>query len=237
MDVEPVRDLTGRPAHPLVHPGEVDGDVGMVDGAGIEERVHQTEPVELALPVGAGAVLERVPDGAHAPDVVGHPSGRPVEGHREAALDVRPYLGAEPEVEPAPAPPLEVPRDLGHRERAPRERDRDVGADLEPAGGARRKGEGQERVVARLEGPRAVEAHALEAKPLLPHPLEGHVPHLGVDLHSVLSLSLILRGSSRSHAVRRGSMTSRVNWSSPRRSPSTSWAGGLTTKRVTPRAA
>ena len=159
----------------------------------VEEGVHQPEPVELPLPGGAGAVLERVPDGAHAPDVVGHPGGRPVEGHREPALDVGPYLRAEPEVEAAATPPLEVPRDLGHRERAPCERDRDVRADVHPAGRARGKGEGEERVVARLERPRAVESHALEAKRLLPHPLEGDDPHLGVDLHSVFSFLITFK--------------------------------------------
>ena len=115
-------------------------------GPGFEERVHQPEPVELALVGGAGPVLERVPDGAHTPDVIGHPGGRPVEGHREPALDMGPHLGAEAEVEAAPASPLEVPRDLRHREGAARERDRDVGADVQPAGRARREGEGQEGV-------------------------------------------------------------------------------------------
>ena len=111
-------------------------------GPGVEERVHEREAIELALVGGTGAILEGVPDRAHAPDVVRHPGRGAIEGHREPALDVGAHLGADPEVEPATAPALEVPRGLGHREGAAGERDRDVGADVHPPGRSPPRGRG-----------------------------------------------------------------------------------------------
>ena len=130
VDVEAVGNLTGRTAHARIHPGEVDRDIRVIDGTRVEERVDQLETVELAFVVRARAVLKRVPNRAHAADVVGHARGRVIEGHGETALDVRPYLRTQPQVQAAAGIALQVPGGLRHREWRARESHRDVGADL-----------------------------------------------------------------------------------------------------------
>ena len=62
VHLKAVRRFARGPAHALVHPREVDGDVRVLDGAGIEEVVDQSETVETALVVGPGAGLEGTPD-------------------------------------------------------------------------------------------------------------------------------------------------------------------------------
>ena len=114
MRVEAVGALSGGAAHAFVHPGQIDGNVGVVDGTGVEERVHQRELVELTAIVRFGVVLEIVPDGAHAMHVIGDALCRLVEGHGEATLDMRAYLRTDAKVEPPARQPLHVPGGLRH---------------------------------------------------------------------------------------------------------------------------
>ena len=108
-------------------------------------------PVELAAEVQPIAVLPGAEDGPQRGDQFPHPFHRPVEGCAVAALDLGPDLGAEPEGEPARAEQLVVVGLMGELNRIARERDGDVGHQIQPAG-RRRQGQRREHVVRALEG-------------------------------------------------------------------------------------
>ena len=85
-----------------------------------------------------------------------------VELGGEAALDVGPHLGAQPEHQPAAARRLQIPCAVRHREGGTRERHCDVRPDPEPFGHERGLEQREERVVARLDRPERVEPDPLE---------------------------------------------------------------------------
>ena len=162
VHAESVGDFPGGGGHTGIHPRQVDRNVGIVDGARIEEVVDQGEPIESSLVARAGSGLKRGPDGPQAVDVVDDPSRGMVELGGEPSLDVGPHLGAQAEQQTAAARGLQVPRADRHRERSARKRHRDVRPDPEPLGGERRFEEREERVVGDLERPDRVESDPLD---------------------------------------------------------------------------
>src|SRR5229473_8588578 len=99
MRLDAVGDLARHAEHPLVHRGEIDRDPWMLDRSRIEERAHQRERVEVALEREPMRLLERAPDVSKSRDVFFDPRRWPVVGHREPALDMRPHLRPEAQVE------------------------------------------------------------------------------------------------------------------------------------------
>ena len=184
--METVGDFASGATHAGIDAGEVDRDVGLVDGTRVEEVVDQTELVEAPLIVGAGPVLKRVPDRADAADVVSDPGGGVLEGHRVASLDMGANLRAKTQVETTAARALQVPGDEGRGKRAAPKGNGDVGADLQPRGGGGSEGEGKKGIVGSLEGPNAVEAELLKALSSGGDIAQGNIGHLCVELHEPL---------------------------------------------------
>src|SRR3954467_2501398 len=111
--------------------------------------------------------LERAPDVTERGDVLLDALPRLVVGHGEARLDVRPYLRAEAEVEPATRRALDGPRVHRGDHRASREGDRDAGAEAQARRRGRRDGKREERIDLRLGDPQPVIAVALAARGIL----------------------------------------------------------------------
>ena len=118
--------------------------------------------VELAPKVQSLAALPAVPDGAHGQHEFAHARCRAGPGRAEAALDVRPDLGSEPEDEAPAREELQVEAQVGERHRIARERDRDRGGEFEALRMLGCDDQGQERVVGSLEREAAVVSGRLE---------------------------------------------------------------------------
>src|SRR3990170_8790610 len=101
VDVKAVADFAGDPADVLVDAGDIDRDLRVLDGPGIEEGGHQVEAVELPPEVELGPVLPAVPDRAERQDHLADPRPRRLPLHGEAPLVVALDLGAEPQDEAA----------------------------------------------------------------------------------------------------------------------------------------
>ena len=131
VHVEPVADLAREAGHAHVHTRDRDRDVRMIARAGGEEVGEQRERVEVALEPQGLLALERSPDRAQREDVLAELRPGVLERHREAALDVGLHLAPQTEREPTLARPGELPRVLRGDHRAPGERNRDRGAELD----------------------------------------------------------------------------------------------------------
>ncbi len=162
MDAQTRAVLTGEARHVRVHGREVDRDLGMVDRPGVEQGVHEREPVVLRLECGPSSRLEGLEHRLDAQDVVAQArAGRSVPISGVPAFHVAAHLRAQAQLEASARELLEVPCELGGDERAAREGDRDVGAELHALGVLGGDGERQVRVVAGLRNGHAVEAQAL----------------------------------------------------------------------------
>ncbi len=152
-------------------------------GPGVEERRHHVEGVEAAVERELGPVLPAVPDGADRLDGLRHLGPGRLELHGEAPLVVRLDLGAQAEGEAPARGLLQVPRDVSGDHRAPRERGRDVRAELDARGHGGRHGQGQVGVVLGLRRPETVVAHGLDLPGELRRGLEVVGEHADVELH------------------------------------------------------
>src|SRR5438876_3957749 len=137
VHVEAVAHLAGDPAEVPVHSRDEDRDPRVGNRAGVEEGRHQVEAIEPALEVEPGSVLPGVPDRAEGLHDLAELRPRRLELHREAALVVPLHLGSEAEDETPPRGLLQIPREVGEHHRAPREGDRDRGAELDRGGRGR----------------------------------------------------------------------------------------------------
>ena len=158
----PSASFARHPAHHRIDRGEVDRDVGMLDGAGIEQRHHQIDVVVRPLDVERRALLPMGPDGAHGADVLAHPGPGRRPGQAVAPLDVRLDLRAQPQREAALAELAERPGAHRRHRRAAREGDRDGSADAELRRRLRGQRHQDERVVLGLLDHHAVIADLLE---------------------------------------------------------------------------
>ena len=172
---EPVAHLAGDLGHQLADAGEEDArhpEAVEVARRRREERRHQRVRVELAAELQRRPGEPRVPDRPDGEDQLAHPRRRVAPRHREALRDVRLDLAAEAEDEAALGERLQVPRQVGERHRVAGEGDGDRRAQLElrrVLGGEQQR---QERVVARLGGPRARVPGALQLRRLLARPVQ-----------------------------------------------------------------
>jgi hypothetical protein len=103
--------------------------------------------VELAAEREALAARPGVPDRADRPDELLHACRRPPPRHREASLDVRLDLRAEPQLEPAPGDQLEVVGEHRDVHRVAREGHRDRRLQSDPLGGPGRQRQRGEHVM------------------------------------------------------------------------------------------
>ena len=143
--------LGGRAGQPRAQRAEVDRRRPERVGAGVERRGHQGVPVELAAEV---QPLTGLPGGEDRPqraDEFTHAGHRMVEGRPVALLDLGADLGAQPQGEPAPGEQLVVVGLVRQLNRVARERDRDVGHQVQ-AGHPGSQRERREHVVRSLEG-------------------------------------------------------------------------------------
>jgi hypothetical protein len=73
MRAQAVGDLADDLAHYRIDRGELDRDVRMLDGAGIEQRHHEVDVVVRSPHIELGAVLPAIPHGTHSLDVLADP--------------------------------------------------------------------------------------------------------------------------------------------------------------------
>ena len=108
-------------------------------------------PVELAAEVQPIAGLPGGEDGTQRADQLTHPAHRSLEFRAIALLDLGTDLGAQSEGEPPAGQQLVVIGLVGQLDRIARERDCDIGHQIQAAHG-RRQGQWREHVVRALEG-------------------------------------------------------------------------------------
>ena len=161
MRVKAVAQFTGQPANVGVHPGDVDGDVRVVDPARGKRGRHECVSIEFALKIEFRAVLPAVPNRAQGEHDLAQLGTRRLPLHAVAALIVALDLGADPQDEAARGGALQVPGRIGQRHRAARKCQGNRGAELQAVGRCRRYRQRQERVVLVLHAPYAVEAEVL----------------------------------------------------------------------------
>ena len=65
VNVQPLSQFSGQPAHAGIHSGNKDGDIGIFVGARIEERRHQGELKKIASKVEPGSILPAIPKGTN----------------------------------------------------------------------------------------------------------------------------------------------------------------------------
>jgi len=134
----------------------------MLDGARVEERIHQAEAVVLAFECGLRAGLEGFEHRLEAQHVLAQAragGAGPLGG--VAALHVALHLGAQAQLEAAPGELLEIPRQLRGDQWAAREGDGHVGAQHDVPGVLGRHDQRQVGVVAGLRRRYAVEPQLL----------------------------------------------------------------------------
>ena len=161
VDVKTIGHRAGGAGHGRADPGERNRDLRVLDRAGVEKVADQREAIEAALVGGTGAVLEGVPDRPETADVIDDPLRGVRELGGEAALDVGPHLGAEPEQQAPTARALQVPCGLRQDERAAPERDRDGRSQAHARGRERRGEQRQEGIVCGLVAPQAIDPQPL----------------------------------------------------------------------------
>ena len=128
-----------RGRHPLANRSEEDSRIAMRIRTWVEEVRHERVLVELAAEGQLLAGSPAMPDRPERADELLHPRGRVTPRHGEPALDVRPDLRAEAELEPAAGYELDVVCQHGHVHGVTRERDGDTG--LQRDGRSRARGE------------------------------------------------------------------------------------------------
>ncbi len=144
---EPIRDLSGDRRHLGSDRTQHDRNVGMLDGARIEERLQPSEAVVLSLEAQRAPALEAREDRPQRLDVLAHARRRRGPRRAVAADDVAAHLGAEAQLEAPCRRGLEVPGRMGHRHRAAREGDQHAEQDLEPGRGVQRHRRDQHAIV------------------------------------------------------------------------------------------
>ena len=140
VEANAVGDLAGDGAHVGADRRDVDGDVGVLDRTGIEQRHHQAEVVALALEPQRFAGLPGPPHRPDRADRVAHPRRRRVPLHPEPSPDMPSDLSAETEREPAAREVLQRPRRHRGDGRASRERHRHRRREPDAGGASMRRG-------------------------------------------------------------------------------------------------
>ncbi len=154
---EPIGALPGQARQPGVHPGDIDGDGGVLDRPGVEEGRHQGELVIFAAVVERGVVLPGIPESAHRFELLAQLAHHRLgPGHTKAALDVRLDLRAQAEDE-APLGGLgQVPGAVGQGSRAAGKGNRHGRAIREPLGVLGDQYARHERIVQGLGAPQGI---------------------------------------------------------------------------------
>ena len=186
-----VGDLAGHRGHGLPDRGEEDpGRPARCRRRG-EERGHQRVLVEITPEAQLRPVVPGRPDRAQRHDELPHARCRVTPRHAESPLDVRFYLAAEAQDEPAAGVGLQVMRGVGELHGGPGEGHRDGRPELGPLGVLGRQHQGQEGVVGGLRGPQPVVAGLLPSPGLVDQCRSDRGagragPELAVDLHRFL---------------------------------------------------
>ena len=157
VGVKAVAQFARQPADVGVHPGDVDGNVRVIDPAWRKRGRHERVSVELALKIQFRAVLPAVPNRAQGEHDLAQLGPRRLPLHAVAALVVALDLGAEPQDEAARGRALQIPGRIGQRHRATRKRQRNRGSELQSVGGRGGHCQRQEGVVLVLHAPHATE--------------------------------------------------------------------------------
>ena len=145
---EAVGHLARQPGQAGVDARDVNGNVGVLDGAGVEERRHEGEFVVFAAEVEALAMLPCVPEGAHGQNLLpqfAHHGIRP--RHAKAAGDVRLDLRSQAEDEASIRGCGQIPRGVGQVGGAAGKGNGDRGAECHAAGVLGNQRTGQKGVV------------------------------------------------------------------------------------------
>lgn len=106
MDMKAFAQFTRQLTQVLVDPSNVNWNLGLLDGAGVEKRGHQRQFEELTAKIERRSGLPTVPDGAQGENILTQPRRRVIPRHAKAALDVRFHLGAQAEDKAPVAEPL-----------------------------------------------------------------------------------------------------------------------------------
>ena len=188
--MEAIRNLPCRATHARVYPRKIDRNPGIRQRTRIEKRIDQLELVKRALIVRPRLILKRIPDGAHAADVISHACRRVFKRCRKASLDMRAHLSAQAKMESPIRVALQIPGSLGHRERRARKGDCDIGTEINFRGIGGGVGQRKEGVVRRLEGPHAVEAETLKFYRSCSHLVWHRGRHQAINFHHFRSLEV-----------------------------------------------
>ena len=189
MHVIAVAHLPGQLRHQRPHPGDVNGDVRMLDRARVEKRGHQRERIENPFETEALPGLPGVPDGPQGRNVFGQTQGGRTPRHGKTPLNVRFDLGAQTEQETPAGQGGQIPRGLGHHHRGAGEGHRDGRSVIQVGGRGRGNRHREKRVVAGVGGEKPVATDALRPRRLLGNPPQLDVRQVVIELH--LSLLVV----------------------------------------------
>ena len=131
MDDEPIGHLPRHLGHQRAERAQQYRRRAERVGAGIEHGCHQGVAVVLTGKIQPAAVLPAGENGFQRLDVFAHARRRVTELDTEAVLDMRFYLGTDPEQEAALAERLQVPGLVGQVHGIARESHCDAGGDIQ----------------------------------------------------------------------------------------------------------
>ncbi len=161
MNMHSFAQFTGQPQHLFVHGRNVNGRVGVGDGAGIKKGGHQLEQEKLAFKIERFVMLPAIPQGMDGLNGLAHPLDRFVPFHAQPQHIVGFHLWPQTEDETAVAILRQVPGNVCQNSGGARKGDRYRRAQSQRGAMLRRQRQRQKNIVVGLGRPQAVKPQCL----------------------------------------------------------------------------